>query len=81
MTFDEVKAAYEALVRRYGWEQAPYHISELFEGLRDQYKERYTQRAVAEGRATYDAEQSWKPFKGKSFEKLVVHILTSAVSA
>lgn len=81
MTFDEVKAAYEALVQRYGWGQAPYHISELFEELRDEYKQRYAQSAIAEGRATYDAEQSWKPFKGRSFEKLVAHILTSAVSA
>ena len=60
-------------------DEAYLHVSEIFEEARERYKSEYLSspraaRLRAQGR-TPDAEQSWKPFKGTNFEKLVLYII------
>jgi type II restriction enzyme len=59
------------------------HISELLENVKEVHKRDFMQsetakRAIREGRAP-DHEQSWRAFKGKNLEKLVMHIIRDEV--
>lgn len=64
--------------KRKQWgEDAYLHISEIFGEAREKYKQEYlasskAQKLIAQGKVP-DAEQSWKAFKGKNFEKLILH--------
>lgn len=78
MDFDDLKRVYDDKKRLYG-DKAYLHVSEIFEEAREEYKLEYlrskkAQKVIAEGR-TPDAEQSWKGFKGKNFEKLILYII------
>lgn len=69
---------YEAKKKEWG-DDAYLHISEIFEEAREKYKQDYlvsskAQKKLAEGKKL-DAEQSWKAFKGKNFEKLIWHAM------
>lgn len=78
MKIDDLKQMYEDKKKKYG-SDAYLHLSEIFDEAREKYKQEYlsSPRALKkrrEGKAP-DAEQSWKVFKGKNFEKLVWHML------
>jgi len=78
MNIDDLINMYEELRQAHG-HNAYLHISELFDKARERYKQEYlrsdrAERKRAEGKVP-DAEQAWKVFKGKSFEKLILHII------
>ena len=78
MKLDDLIKMYEEKKKQYK-DKAYLHISEVFEEARERYKSEYLSspraaRLRAQG-GTPDAEQSWKPFKGANFEKLVLYII------
>lgn len=78
MKFDDLKIMYDEKKRLYS-DKAYLHVSEIFEEAREEYKQEYlrsekAQKLIAQGK-TPDAEQSWKGFKGKNFEKLILYII------
>jgi len=78
MRLNDLLRIYEGKKRQYK-DKAYLHISEVFEEARERYKSEYLSspraaRLRAQGK-TPDAEQSWKPFKGANFEKLVLYII------
>jgi len=71
---------YEDKVKLHG-DKAYLYVSEIFGEAREKYKQEYlaspkAQKLKAQGKLP-DAEQSWKAFKGKNFEKLIWHIIDS----
>ena len=83
MTFEDLKNMYDEKRRLYG-ENAYLHISEIFEEAREEYKQQYlsskkAQKLIQQGK-TPDAEQSWKGFKGKNFERLILYIISTELS-
>ena len=84
MEFADLVRMYETKKREFG-NKAYLHISEIFEEAREEYKQEYlaspkAQKVRAKGR-TPDAEQSWKPFKGANFEKLILHIIGEEIQS
>jgi len=84
MKLNDLIRIYEAKKRQYG-DKAYLHVSEIFEEARERYKSEYLSspraaRLRAQGK-TPDAEQSWKPFKGANFEKLVLYIIRQEVES
>jgi len=78
MKLKDLIEMYEAKKRQYG-NEVYLHISEIFKEAREGYKQEYlasakAQKLRAQGK-TPDAEQSWKAFKGKNFEKLIWHAM------
>jgi len=78
MDLNDLKQMYEGKKRRYG-NDAYLHLSEIFDEAREKYKQEYlnsprASKLRAKGKVP-DAEQSWKAFKGKNFEKLVWYLL------
>ena len=76
MKLADLIAMYEQKKKIYG-DKVYLHVSEIFEEAREHYKNEYlsspkTAKLRAQGK-TPDAEQSWKAFKGKNFEKLRHH--------
>ncbi len=66
-------------------DKAYLHISEIFDEIREEYKKEYLASPKAEKKRAQgklpDAEQSWKPFKGSNFEKLVLHIIEREIES
>jgi len=84
MKLKDLIEMYEAKKERYG-DKAYLHISEIFEEAREKYRQEYlasprAQKVRAKGRVP-DAEQSWKPFKGANFEKLILYIIKQEVES
>lgn len=78
MDYGDLLQMYEDKKRQHG-NDAYLHFSEIFEEAREKYKQEYLSgpralKKVSEGKVP-DAEQSWKAFKGRNFEKLVWHML------
>ena len=78
MKLSDLIEMYETKKKQFG-DKAYLHISEIFEEAREKYKREYlaspkAQKLRAQGK-TPDAEQSWKAFKGKNFEKLILHTI------
>ncbi len=78
MKLKDLIEMYEDKVRQHG-DKAYLYVSEILEEAREKYKQEYlasakAQKLRAEGKSP-DAEQSWKAFKGKNFEKLIWHII------
>lgn len=78
MKLNDLIRIYEDKKRAYG-DKVYLHVSEIFEEAREKYKQEYlssskASKLRAEGK-TPDAEQSWKAFKGKNFEKIIWHII------
>ena len=78
MELKDLIRIYEGKKGLYG-DEVYLHVSEIFEEAREEYKQEYlsspkASKLRAEGK-TPDAEQSWKAFKGKNFEKLIWHII------
>lgn len=80
MNFEDLKNIYDEKKKLYR-EEAYLHVSEIFEEAREEYKQQYlasrkAQKLIAQGKVP-DAEQSWKGFKGKNFERLILYIISS----
>ncbi|MBA7475001.1 hypothetical protein ES707_10364 [subsurface metagenome] len=78
MKLKDLIEMYENKKKHFG-DEAYLHISEIFEEAREKYKREYlaslkAQKLRAQGKSP-DAEQSWKAFKGKNFEKLILHAI------
>ena len=78
MKLKDLIRVYEDKKKSYG-DEVYLHVSEIFEEAREEYKQDYlsspkASKLRAEGK-TPDAEQSWKAFKGKNFEKMIWHII------
>jgi len=76
MKLTDLITMYENKKHLYG-DKAYLHVSQIFEEAREHYENEYLSgpRAAklrAQGK-TPDAEQSWKAFKGKNFERLRHH--------
>jgi len=65
---------YEKFRKKYG-KQTYLHIGEIFEEAKRLHKENWLKNPTKKG----DHEQSWRAYKGKNFEKLIVHIIEDSV--
>jgi len=84
MKLKDLIEMYDSKRKQYG-ENAYLHISEIFEEAREKYKQEYlaspkAQKVIAQGKVP-DAEQSWKAFKGKNFEKLIWYAIADKFRA
>ena len=84
MNLKDLIEMYENKRKTYG-DKTYLHVSEIFEEARGKYKQEYltsakAQKLIAQGK-TPDAEQSWKAFKGKNFEKLIWHIMDNKLQS
>ena len=68
-TINELLEIYRKYQEQFGHE-AYKHISQVLEEAKPLHKKAFT---------GIDHEQSWRAFKGKSLEKLIVHIITSQI--
>lgn len=72
MTIKDIIEIYELKKKLYGIETYKY-ISEIFaeiKGLHESY---------VKSKGIKDSEQSWRAFKGKNLEKLIIHIISNEV--
>ena len=84
MKFDELVKLYDKMKEKYGVD-AYKHVTELLKTAKAIHKDGFeksstAQRARAEGRSP-DHEQSWRAFKGKNLEKLLLHMINDEVSS
>ena len=84
MTIKDLIQLYEEKQERFGT-NAFKHISSLLSEAKEQHKKDFLEgkvakKAVAEGRQP-DHEQSWRAFKGKNLEKLIVYIIEEEVES
>ena len=82
MTIKDLIKLYEKKKKQYGV-NAHKHISNLLNEAKKNHKKDFlksatAKRAIAEGRQP-DHEQSWRAFKGKNLEKLIVYIIKEEV--
>lgn len=84
MTFDDLKRSYEEKRRTYGSE-AYLYVSELLAEAKEEYAQQYlaSERAQKKREAgdVPDADQSWRAFKGKNFERLVLYVLEEELTS
>jgi len=82
MTFNDLLKLYDQKKELHGKETYKY-ISQLLQEVKVIHKEYFLRSATAaKARAkgkTPDHEQSWRAFKGKNLEKLVIHIIKDEV--
>jgi len=71
MTIQDLIKIYEKKKTKYGIE-AYRHISNVLAEAKEQHKKDFTGK---------DHEQSWRAFKGKNLEKLIVHIIEDEVKS
>lgn len=76
MDFQELIKLYEGKKKQYG-EDAYKHISELLQEAKEIHKKDWL-KGPTPGK---DHEQSWRAFKGKNLEKLVIYIIKDEVEA
>lgn len=84
MDFKELQKLYLEKKEKYG-NNVFSKISEIFKEAKARHRKFFLESSVAkkaikEGR-TPDHEQSWRAFKGKNLEKLIVHIIADEVKA
>ncbi len=84
MKFKDLLEMYEDKKKKFGVEAYKY-ISDIFKEAREKYKQEYllspkAQKLRAQGKVP-DAEQSWKAFKGKNFEKLILHSMSDEIKS
>jgi len=84
MKIENLIDMYETYKMKFG-PDAPKKISMLFAEAKDSHRKEFlnsktAQKARAAGRRP-DHEQSWRAFKGKNLEKLILHIIKSEVEA
>lgn len=76
MKFTDLVNLYEGKKKKHGIDTYK-HISKLLEEAKILHKRDWSKKPTANG----DHEQSWRAFKGKNLEKLIVHIITDEVKA
>ena len=76
MKFEDLVWLYEEKKKRYGAE-AYKHISELLREAKELHKKDWLKKPTP----NKDHEQSWRAFKGKNFEKLIIHIIKEEVES
>ncbi len=69
-TFDDLLAIYKKYKRRYGDTTYKY-LSRILAEAKPQHKRYFS---------GYDHEQSWRSFKGKNLEKLIIYIISKPIS-
>lgn len=84
MTINDLIKLYERKKKQFGDETFK-HISEILLEAKGQHridflKSKTAERARAEGRDP-DHEQSWRSFKGKNLDKLLIHIIQDEIHA
>ncbi len=84
MIFGDLVKLYEEKKTKYG-KDAYRHVSELFQEAKSRHREEYlgrpaTKKKQAQGKEV-DPDQAWRAFKGKNFEKLILHILSDEISS
>ena len=84
MTIKDLIRFYEEKKRQFGAD-AHKHISNLLKEAKEVHKKDFlrsatAKRAISESRQP-DHEQSWRAFKGKNLEKLIVHIIRKEVES
>ncbi|MGC8483835.1 MAG: BsaWI family type II restriction enzyme [Thermodesulfobium sp.] len=76
MNFEDLIRIYENWKEKYG-NQVYEHISEILDEAKIKHKNDWMRNKTPNG----DHEQSWRAFKGKNFEKLVMYIIKEEVEA
>jgi type II restriction enzyme len=76
MKFEDLINLYEKKKKKYGAETYKY-ISALLKEAKVIHKKDFMKKPTARG----DHEQSWRAFKGKNLEKLIVHIIKDEVES
>jgi len=76
MKFEDLVKIYEEKKKKCGID-AYKHISEILKEAKIMHKKDWQKTPTANG----DHEQSWRAFKGKNLEKLIVHIISDEVKA
>jgi type II restriction enzyme len=76
MTIKDLIALYEKKKERYG-SSAFKHVSKLLQEAKKLHKKDWLKAPTPSG----DHEQSWRAFKGKNLEKLVIHIIKDEVES
>ncbi|MEM3396243.1 MAG: BsaWI family type II restriction enzyme [Thermoplasmata archaeon] len=74
MKFEDLLTLYEGMRQKYGNETYK-HISELFSLAKEMHKNDWKRSPTPQG----DHEQSWRAFKGKNFEKLIMYVIKKEV--
>ena len=74
MNFDDLICIYERWKEEHG-ERVYEHVSDILREAKDKHKQDWQLNRTPNG----DHEQSWRAFKGKNFEKLVLHIIKEEV--
>ena len=76
MKFEDLKRLYEEKRIKYG-NDAYMHISELLQEAKEIHRKDWEKSHTPQK----DHGQSWKPFKGKNLEKLIIYIIEREVTA
>jgi len=76
MKFEDLVKLYEEKRKEYGSE-AYKHISELLKEAKEIHKKDWLKKPTPKR----DHEQSWRAFKGKNFEKLIMYIIKDEVES
>ena len=74
MKFDDLEIMYSEYRKKFG-KEAYKHISELLIEAKEIHKGDWEKNPTKKG----DHEQSWRAFKGKNLQKLILHIIISSV--
>lgn len=74
MKFEDLVRLYEEKKKKFGIETYK-HISELLREAKELHKKDWLKKPTPDK----DHEQSWRAFKGKNFEKLIIHIIKDEV--
>src|SRR3990167_7665241 len=73
--FEDIKELYETYKKKYG-KNAYKKISEILTKAKEFHKKEFLKE-----KPKGDHEQSWRAFKGKNLEKLIIHIIVDEVRA
>ena len=76
MKFEDLVRLYEEKKKKYG-DNAYKHISEMLKEAKEMHRKDWEKNPTP-GK---DHEQSWRAFKGKNFEKLIIHIIKDEVES
>ena len=76
MKFEDLIRLYENMKKKYGRETYK-HISELLRIAKELHRKDWLKKPTP----NMDHEQSWRAFKGKNFEKLVMYIIKDEVES
>ena len=76
MKFEDLVTLYKEKKKKYG-DEAYKHISELLREAKELHKKDWLKTPTP----NKDHEQSWRAFKGKNFEKLIIYIIRDEVES